>query len=183
MNERDKNKISKFLSLILRHNPGTIGLHLDEQGWADVGELLSKAAVHQHPFSINELKEVVLTNDKQRFSFNEDGSKIRASQGHSISVELNLEPVIPPGILYHGTVARFLESIKASGLKKKDRQHVHLSKDKVTAVTVGERRGEAILLSINSDRMHNDGFLFFLSENGVWLTDHVPVEYIDFKEE
>ena len=180
MNEKHKSRVSKFLSLILRHKPETIGLLLDENGWADVEELLSKSAAHDLLFSEEELKEVVLTNDKQRFAFNEDGTKIRASQGHSIDVELNLEAKTPPAILYHGTVARFLEKIKTDGLKKMSRQHVHLSKDKETAEKVGERRGEAIILSIDSAAMSHDGFSFFLSQNGVWLTDSVPVKYIDF---
>jgi len=179
MNEKHKNRVSKFLSLVLRHKPETIDLLLDEHGWADVEDLLSKSARHDLPFSKEELNEVVLTNDKQRFAFNEDATKIRASQGHSIDVELNLEVKTPPDILYHGTVVRFLESIKTGGLKKMNRQHVHLSKDKATAEIVGGRRGEAIILNIDSAGMHRDGFPFFLSANGVWLTDSVPVTYID----
>jgi putative RNA 2'-phosphotransferase len=129
---------------------------------------------------MEELLEIVSTNDKQRFAFNEDATKIRASQGHSVEVELGLEAQAPPDMLYHGTVVRFLENIKATGLQKMQRRHVHLSKDKETALKVGNRRGEAIILSIYSGAMHRDGFTFFLSENGVWLTDNVPEKYILF---
>jgi len=182
MDDKHKNTISKFLSLVLRHKPETIGLHLDINGWADIEELISKSALHRQVFSKEELREMVLTNDKQRFGFNEDATMIRANQGHSISIELNLETKIPPEVLYHGTVAKFLDSIKAGGLKKMQRQHVHLSKDRETAVKVGNRRGDAIVLSVNIGQMHRDGLSFFLSENGVWLTDNVPAEYIDLNE-
>jgi putative RNA 2'-phosphotransferase len=180
MNEQQKSRISKFLSLVLRHKPDTIGLRLDEQGWAAVDELLVKCAAHQHPFTAADLKEVVLTNDKQRFAFNEEGTRIRASQGHSVSVDLNLAPQVPPDTLYHGTVERFLSDIKATGLKKMSRQQVHLSRDIETAQKVGTRRGAAIILTIDSRKMYVDGYTFFLSENGVWLTDYVPAGYITF---
>src|SRR5580658_2347797 len=127
MQENNKDRISKFLSLVLRHDPGKIGLELDDQGWADVEELISKAADKNMVFSRLELEEVVVTNDKQRFAYNADKSKIRANQGHSIDVELQLEKRQPPEVLYHGTVNRFLESIKAQGLQKMSRHHVHLS--------------------------------------------------------
>lgn len=179
MNEKQIKTISKFLSFILRHNPQTIGLHLDEEGWADVDELLAKAA-SQHLITRELLDEVVTTNDKRRFTFNEDGTRIRASQGHSISVDLNLEKMDPPEYLYHGTVSKFIDAIKAEGLKKMDRQHVHLSRDKETATQVGSRRGIPHVLTISSGQMHQAGFAFYLSENLVWLTDHVPEQYIDF---
>jgi putative RNA 2'-phosphotransferase len=181
MNDKHKNTISKFLSLILRHSPGTIGLTLDENGWADVEDLLLRSAQNNNPFSREELTEVVTTNDKQRFVFNEDATKIRANQGHSVEVDLNLASQAPPKILYHGTVARFLEDIKAEGLKKMSRLHVHLSKDIATAEKVGNRRGEAIILGILSGVMYENGFVFYLAANGVWLTDNVPAQYIDFK--
>ena len=180
METNQRNRISKFLSLILRHAPETIGLVLDEHGWVDVEELIAKAAQKGKSFSWAELDEVVITNDKQRFAFNEDKSRIRASQGHSIDVELQLEIKEPPETLYHGTVPKFLDNIRRQGLQKMSRHHVHLSADRSTAEKVGSRRGEAVILIVRSKEMHADGFEFFLSENGVWLTNHVPVKYIDF---
>lgn len=179
MNDKQKKEISKFLSLILRHSPETIGLQLDDNGWADVQELLSKSVQHKHPFTQEELELVVADNDKQRFAFNGDHSKIRASQGHSVNIQLALAPQEPPEILYHGTVQKFLESIQREGLQKMSRQHVHLSKDRETAEKVGSRRGVPVILSIRSGQMQRDGILFYLSENGVWLTDNVPVKYIE----
>jgi putative RNA 2'-phosphotransferase len=176
MNEKHKKTVSKFLSLILRHSPETIGLQLDQNGWADVDELMSKSSVH---FTSEELEEVVETNDKQRFAFNADHTKIRASQGHSIDIDLALQPQQPPEFLFHGTVAKFLEAIKKDGLQKMSRQHLHLSHDRQTAEKVGSRRGIPVILNISSGQMHRDGILFFLSDNGVWLTDHVPAQYID----
>ena len=182
MNNKEKRHISKFLSLVLRHKPKYINLELDENGWAEVNELIEKAKSKHMHFSFNELKDVVATNDKQRFAFNEDHSKIRANQGHTVkTVDLKFEPVQPPEFLYHGTVDKFLESIKKMGLDKRRRQHVHLSQDLDTATKVGNRRGEAIILKIASAKMYEDGFEFFCSENGVWLTNKVPVTYIQFK--
>ncbi len=181
MNEKHKKEISKFLSLVLRHSPGTINLELDENGWADVKELILKAANHSRRFSLEELEEIVLTNDKQRFAFNEQKTKIRANQGHSIDVALGLERQEPPELLFHGTVEKFIASIKEKGLLKMHRQHVHLSADIETAKKVGSRRGIPVILNIKSGQMFRDNISFYLSENGVWLTDHVPVKYIDFK--
>ena len=180
MQENNKDRISKFLSLVLRHDPGKIGLELDDQGWADVEELISKAAHKNMVFSRLELEEVVVTNDKQRFAYNADKSKIRANQGHSIDVELQLEKRQPPEVLYHGTVNRFLESIKAQGLQKMSRHHVHLSADRLTAEKVGSRRGQAVILIVRSGEMSRAGIEFYQSSNGVWLTDSVPIEYIVF---
>ena len=180
MNEKDKTKISRFLSLILRHSPETIDLQLDEHGWADVQELISKSAENGRRFSHEELEEILTTNDKQRFSFNEDKTKIRASQGHSVEVELQLEEKTPPEFLYHGTVERFLPNINSQGLKKMNRHHVHLSQDRTTAEKVGDRRGTALILTVRSREMKEAGFAIYLSANGVWLTDHVPVDYISF---
>jgi putative RNA 2'-phosphotransferase len=180
MKEKDIKNSSKFLSLILRHSPETIGLNLDTNGWAMVDELLLKMAKQKHVLSKEALIEIVETNDKKRFVFSEDGSKIRANQGHSIDIDLNLTSQIPPEILYHGTVSKYLDSIKLEGLKKMNRQHVHLSKDLETAIKVGSRRGEAIILTIDTSTMLNNGLIFYLSDNGVWLTDHVPAQYIDF---
>ncbi len=173
-------KVSKFLSLVLRHQPEKIGLTLDEAGWVEVTELLH--ACHENGFVITRpvLEEVVQTNDKKRFAFSEDGLKIRASQGHSIEVELAYAPLTPPEILYHGTATRFLDSIKAQGLLKGQRHHVHLSGDQETATRVGARHGKPLVLIIESGRMHAAGFPFYQSENGVWLTDHVPSTYIRF---
>ncbi len=179
MNEKQTKSISKFMSLVLRHQPETIGITLDENGWTDVQELLTRMSQHKQPITLAQLREVVETNDKKRFSFSEDGTKIRASQGHSVEVSLGLDPVTPPEYLYHGTVARFLDSIKKEGLQKMSRQHLHLSKDRETAVNVGSRRGAPYILTIRTGQMHRDGFLFYLSDNGVWLTDHVPPAYIE----
>jgi len=181
MNEKITKSISKFLSLVLRHSPETIGLKLDENGWADVEELIAKCNKKGNTLDAEILDYVVENNDKKRFAFNEDKKKIRASQGHSISVELNLAEAEPSEYLYHGTVGKFLENIKKEGLQKMSRQHVHLSKDLETAIKVGSRRGAAQILTVRSGAMHRDGFKFYLSENNVWLTDEVPVKYIEFK--
>lgn len=180
MNTKERTRISRFLSLVLRHKPQEIGIHLDTQGWADVAELIKKAATAGKIFTAQDLEVIVAENDKQRFAYNDDRTKIRASQGHSIEVELQLEAAVPPEQLYHGTVERFLHAIQTQGLHKMKRHHVHMSKDRATAEKVGERRGEAIILIIDSGQMSKDGFEFYCSENGVWLTDHVPVKYITF---
>jgi len=180
MNEKITKGISKFLSFVLRHSPEIIGLSLDENGWANVDELLQKSSRDGKILTIEMLTHVVESNDKKRFSFNNDKTKIRASQGHSIEIELNLTAVSPPEHLYHGTVAKYLEDIKKQGLQKMSRQHVHLSKDKETAVKVGSRRGLAQILTVSAGEMHRAGFQFFLSDNGVWLTDSVPENYIAF---
>lgn len=180
MNEKTAKDISKFLSLILRHSPQTIGLKLDENGWVNVEELIEKCSKNRKSLNAALLDYVVENNDKKRFAFNEDKTKIRASQGHSISVELNLNEAEPLDFLYHGTVAKSLESIKKEGLKKMNRQHVHLSKEKETAIKVGSRRGIPQILTIRSGEMFKDGFKFYLSENNVWLTDNVPAKYIQF---
>lgn len=176
----DTIKTSKFLSLVLRHKPELIGITLDSAGWVSVSELLRACQAHGQSLILAELHEVVASNDKQRFSLSEDGQKIRANQGHSISVELGYNPAIPPDILYHGTVEKFLPSIREEGLKKGARHHVHLSPDVETARRVGHRRGKPIILNVESGKMHRDGQQFFRSENGVWLTEHVPPEYLIF---
>lgn len=180
MNEQQTKSISKFLSLILRHQPEVIGITLDENGWTDVDELIAKMNAKGHRISFEQLEEVVDTNDKKRFAFSPDGVKIRASQGHSVEVDLALAPKQPPEYLYHGTVAKFLDNIRKEGLQRMSRQHLHLSHDKETATKVGSRRGIPVILNINSGAMHRDGILFYLSDNGVWLTDHVPAKYIEF---
>lgn len=166
-------KQSKFLSLVLRHKPEQINLSLDEQGWANVKSILSGCRL-----SMDVLEEIVEKNNKKRFEFNGDKSKIRASQGHSVKINLEYKAQKPPNTLFHGTVSRNWENIQTSGLKKMKRHHVHLSVDMKTAIQVGKRRGKPIVISIDSDRMHSNGFTFFLSTNGVWLTDNVPREYI-----
>ncbi|MBQ4822642.1 RNA 2'-phosphotransferase [Aquimarina sp. MMG016] len=174
-------QISKFLSLILRHNPGKIGLELDENGWANVGELINKANTQRKQLNIDILKEVVETNDKKRFAFNEDETKIRANQGHSIQVDLEYTPIKPPEFLYHGTVGKFREDIKRNGLLKMNRHHVHLSEERETAMRVGSGRGVPIILTVRSGDMYRKGIEFYQSDNGVWLTDMVAPEYIEFK--
>ena len=179
MNEKQIKGISKFLSYILRHNPQSIGLELDKEGLANVDELIAKSKTDYSVLTKELLAIVVDTNEKRRFAFNDDRSKIRASQGHSINIELNLEAQEPPAFLYHGTVEKFMDVIKTEGLKKMDRQHVHLCADRDTAITVGNRKGRPIVLVINSGQMHQKGYSFYLSTNGVWLTDHVPVLFIN----
>lgn len=171
-------KQSKFLSLILRHEPGKIGIALDEQGWVDVDVLLQAMARHHHRLSRGQLEEVVKNNDKQRFSLSEDGRRIRANQGHSTKVDLALPPQVPPETLYHGTVEKFLDAIFTDGLKKGQRHHVHLSPDITTATKVGQRRGKPVILEVASGDMLRAGHTFYISANGVWLTDHVPAQFL-----
>jgi putative RNA 2'-phosphotransferase len=178
MDNKITKGISKLLSFILRHSPETIGLKLDENGWAEVSALIAKFDLYDRRIDFELLEYIVQNNDKKRFAFNDDKTKIRASQGHSISVELNLNETEPLAYLYHGTVERFLLDIKVQGLQKMSRQHVHLSADRETAVKVGGRRGKPIILTINSGAMHRAGYKFYLSDNNVWLTDVVPAEYI-----
>jgi len=170
-------RTSKFLSLVLRHEPGKIGLQLDPQGWVSIDELLAKAARHL-PLTNELLHEVVRTSDKQRFAISEDGTRIRANQGHSVPVELGLAPQVPPGQLYHGTATRFVDSIRKQGLLRGDRHHVHLSATTETAVKVGARHGQPIVLIVNAGDMHRAGHVFFQSDNGVWLVEHVPPSFL-----
>ncbi len=182
----NRTRASKFLSLVLRHDPARIGLTLDAQGWADVDDLLQKANAASVPLTREELHEIVRTSDKQRFAISTDeihsGTHIRANQGHSIPVDLALEPVAPPDVLYHGTVARFLPSICREGLHRGQRHHVHLSADRETASRVGKRRGEPVVLTVAAGRMQTDGYVFYCSNNGVWLVDHVPSIYVSEKD-
>ena len=175
-------KISKFLSLVLRHQPETIGITLSAEGWVRVADLLAAMEAQKFSVSLEELRDVVESNDKQRFSLSADGAFIRANQGHSIEVDLGYEPSVPPEILFHGTTERFLPSIREQGLLRGKRHDVHLSEQIETASAVGSRYGRPIVLKIASERMNKDGHLFFRSANGVWLTDHVPVGYIEFPE-
>jgi putative RNA 2'-phosphotransferase len=175
----DVTRISKFLSKHLRHSPEAIGLTLNEAGWVSVEKLLECSTKAGMYLDRNILDEVVKTNDKKRFSYDETGTLIRANQGHSVEVDLQLKAQTPPSILYHGTVDKFMRgAIEKEGLCKMSRHHVHLSKDKETAIKVGSRRGKPVILEVDSQKMAEDGFEFFLSENGVWLVDSVPAKYI-----
>ncbi|AIV35428.1 RNA 2'-phosphotransferase [Streptomyces sp. R1] len=171
-------KVSKYLSKHLRHQPERIGLTLDEGGWAEIDALIAAAAAHGFRFTREELQHVVATNDKRRFAV--DGTRIRASQGHSIDVDLGLPSAAPPPYLYHGTVARHLEAIRAEGLRPMNRHDVHLSPDRATAARVGARRGRPVVLSVDAAAMHRDGLVFRVSANEVWLTKAVPSRYLRF---
>lgn len=177
---KDLKHISKFLSLVLRHKPEEIGIAMDANGWVDVDELIEKCSGKNVCFDFDTLEEVVISSDKQRFAFSDDYSRIRANQGHTVNVDLELEEKEPSDFLYHGTVEKFLESIKTNGLQKMQRLHVHLSSDLETAVKVGSRRGKPVILKIHAAAMHKDGFAFYFSKNGVWLCEQVPVKYIEF---
>lgn len=166
-------KTSKLISLILRHKPETIGITLDEHGWANVNDLLNGIKI-----DMPTLEEIVTTDDKQRYSFNDDKTLIRANQGHSIPVDVELEEVQPPEFLWHGTAEKYVDSICREGLIPKSRLYVHLSYDVTTATTVGERHGEAVILRVDARKMYQDGFKFYLSKNGVWLTKSVPTSYL-----
>ena len=172
--------VSKFLSLVLRHRPETIGLALDNAGWVAVTDLIDSANAFGRKIDHDLLLRVVHENDKQRFAISADGTRIRTNQGHSVDIELGLAPMTPPTILYHGTVAKFIDSIKMKGLLPGSRQYVHLSADRRTAEIVGKRRGVPVILVVDAVRMASDANYFFLSANGVWLTPNVPVRYIEF---
>lgn len=176
MNEVSK---SKFLSLVLRHKPEEIGLVLDQNGWASIEELIALANARGTNLSRPQIESIVENSDKQRFAISADGMKIRANQGHSVDIVLGLKPQTPPERLYHGTATRFLDAIRASGLHSASRQHVHLSTDLATAEKVGSRHGKPVILTVDAGRMARDGHLFYLSENGVWLTESVPAKYLD----
>lgn len=178
MNHRERTERSKFLSYVLRHRPDTVGITLDANGWVSVEELLNACAQNGKAISKAALEEIVRTSPKQRFALSDDGTRIRANQGHSVAVELGLSPQTPPPVLYHGTVETSLASILREGLKKMSRHHVHLSYDRATAAAVGGRRGKPLILEIDAGRMHRDGYVFYKSDNNVWLTDAVPAEYL-----
>ncbi len=172
-------RLSKYLSRLLRHQPQDARLTLEPGGWVDVNTLIANAkAFNNVSFTRQALEEVVNSNDKQRFAFNATGDKIRANQGHSVEVDLQLQPVIPPDELYHGTATRSLESILREGILKRDRHHVHLSQDVETATAVGRRHGSPVVLRVDAAAMHRAGHVFYRSENGVWLTDSVSPEFI-----
>jgi putative RNA 2'-phosphotransferase len=178
LDERARTRLSKFLSLVLRHRPGVVGAELDRAGWIAVDDLLAACRAHGREITREALEEVVETNAKRRFAFSDDGLRIRASQGHSVEVELGYEARVPPEHLFHGTVSSSLRSIRARGLERMKRHHVHLSSDLETARAVGGRRGRPVVLKVLAGEMHRAGHLFFLSANGVWLTERVPPEYL-----
>ncbi|MGJ4993575.1 RNA 2'-phosphotransferase [Bradyrhizobium sp. HKCCYLS3077] len=174
----DPVRLSKFLSLVLRHQPEAIGLALDVQGWTAIDDLIARATAAGTAFTRAELEHVVATSDKKRFTISDDGLRIRAAQGHSVSVELGLAPSEPPAVLFHGTATRFVESIMAQGLKPQSRQHVHLSLDEANALNVGRRHGKPVIFRVDAAAMHRAGMAFYVADNGVWLTDHVPSTYL-----
>lgn len=173
----DLKDISKYIALILRHRPETIGISLDEHGWADVSELI-KGISSKYPLDLDMLKNIVSEDSKQRYSFNDDHTLIRANQGHSILVDVELKKESPPEILYHGSALKFKTSIDTQGLIPKSRLYVHLSKDYDTAISVGKRHGSPIVYEVLSGKMERDGYDFYLSANGIWLTKMVPVRYL-----
>lgn len=176
------DKTSKFLSYILRHKPEDIGITLDSEGWVALDLLITQANEHGQKLNRALIEQVVATSDKKRFTLSEDGLNIRAAQGHSTGmVEIQYKELTPPEYLYHGTATRFINSIKETGLKPGSRHHVHLSADEETASSVGQRHGKLIILKVKALTMHNAGYKFYLSDNHVWLTDRVPVDYLLFE--
>ncbi len=178
INDKQNTRISKFLSLVLRHAPEKIGINLDDAGWTSIDELIVKMRDNGHEIDRETLQQVVLTNNKKRFAISEDGKMIRANQGHSIKIEHGYKQKTPPSRLFHGTALKNRESILKSGLDKRKRHHVHLSSDIETAIAVGRRHGKPIVFDVDSTQMHADGLKFYQSENGVWLTENVPAKYL-----
>lgn len=174
-----KIKRSKFLSLVLRHNPSIIGLELGSNGWVSIEKLSQNSQQSKQPLSVDEINEIAASNEKKRFTISEDGLLIRAAQGHSLGIELNLEPTQPPEILYHGTAEKFIEAIKLQGLLPMTRDYVHLSKDTETALKVGSRHGKPRIIKVSAFEMATNGYKFFRAENGVWLVKEVPANYLD----
>jgi putative RNA 2'-phosphotransferase len=185
-------RLSKLLSLALRHDPKALGIELDHAGWTDVDALLrglnthllisarGTAAAAEERVTEDELEDLVASSDKQRFALSPDGSRIRANQGHSVDIDLGLPPREPPEVLFHGTVVRFLDAIRRDGLLRRARTHVHLSTEQDTAKVVARRRaGESVIVPVRARAMHAAGYTFFMSENGVWLTEKVPPEFLD----
>jgi putative RNA 2'-phosphotransferase len=172
-------EISKYLSYLLRHEPQSVGLKLDGEGWADIDDLISRVRANGKDLDISLVREVVADSEKKRFTLSDDGKRIRAAQGHSLeSVAINFEVKSPPAVLYHGTASRFLASILANGLEAGERQYVHMSPDADSAAAVGKRHGKAIVLKIDAQRMHQLGYTFLISDNQVWMTAHVPKEFV-----
>ncbi|WP_055585046.1 RNA 2'-phosphotransferase [Streptacidiphilus griseoplanus] len=178
MDERETVRVSRHLSRVLRHDPAAAGITLDAAGWVAVEELLAGLARRGRTLSREQLDHVVATNNKQRFAYSEDGLRIRASQGHSVTVDLGLAPAEPPPVLYHGTASRTLAAVLREGLRPMSRQHVHLSADRETATRVGARHGRPVVLAVDTAGMRAAGHLFRVSANGVWLADAVPPEFL-----
>ncbi|MCU4490976.1 RNA 2'-phosphotransferase [Acinetobacter guillouiae] len=177
--EKTLREYSKFLSLVLRHQPETIAIQLDSEGWTDVHILLQQMIKHRRPLKLVELIEVVESSDKKRFQLSPDQNKIRAVQGHSSAqVQREYVAIMPPDTLFHGTATRFVDSILEKGLISGERHHVHLSADLVTAQKVGQRHGKVIIFILDTKQMHQDGFQFYCAENGVWLAEQVPIKYL-----
>ena len=171
-------RLGRYISLALRHDPAAAGVSMDENGWVGVDELLAGMAAHGHPIDLETLERIVRENNKSRYSFSDDHRRIRANQGHSLDVDIQLTVRTPPPLLYHGTAERFLGSIRDHGITRQQRQHVHLSADTQTALTVGRRHGSPLVLAVDAAAMARDGHQFWLSENGVWLCDEVPWRYV-----
>ncbi len=178
MNAAQLKRVSKSMSYVLRHRPDTIGITLDAQGWVTVDDLIRAFARGGKSYTRQLIEQVVAKNDKRRFEFSDDGRSIRARQGHSIEIDLGYERAEPPGVLYHGTATRNLDSIFDKGLNKGNRHHVHMSTDKQTMLDVASRHGKPVLLAIDARRMHDDAHVFYVTGNDVWLTDHVPPRYL-----
>jgi len=176
--ENSDKGLSKTLSYILRHHPEAFDIKMDSHGWADVDELISQMRKRGRIINREILDRIVRENDKKRYSYNENKTKIRANQGHSIPVDLDLLPVAPPDILYHGTAEASLDSIRKNGIMKMSRNHVHLSIDTETAFEVGSRHGKPVILTIDTKKMYNDGIDFYLSENNRWLCEYIPFKYV-----
>lgn len=183
ISDKQLTQISKFLSLVLRHQPETIGIQLDPNGWTSVAELIEKANKYGVAFDRDVLNQIVETNSKKRFAFNDVFDKIRASQGHSVEIELGYTNQKPPEILFHGTGEKSVRLILDTGIEKRNRQHVHLSSDIETAIKVGQRHGKPFVFKVLAEQMYNDNFEFFISDNGVWLTDRVPTKYLNLNDE
>jgi putative RNA 2'-phosphotransferase len=181
MNDKRLVKTSKYLSRHLRHDPGRLGLTLEPGGWVHIDALLAACRTQSFALAIADLPQVVERNDKRRFSFDETGTRIRANQGHSVEVDLELEPANPPAVLFHGTGLRHLDSILRAGLTRAGRHHVHLSTDTATATRVGARHGRPVVLEVAAARMRQDGFSFYVTANGVWLTKAVPIAYLSLR--
>lgn len=175
---KNDDKLGRFLSLVLRHQPSAAGITLDQNGWADVEALVAGTKRTGRHINKDILERIVRENNKNRYSFNEDHTKIRANQGHSLAVDVELESQTPPDLLYHGTAVDYLDSIMKQGITKQNRQHVHLSDEKETAVRVGKRHGKPVVLAVDAAAMVKDGLIFWCSENGVWLCDCVPKKYL-----
>lgn len=169
---------SKFIAYVLRHNPSVVGIELDKNGWANVNALIEGVCKTGRFLDLDTLDQIVKTDGKHRFDFNDDRTKIRANQGHSIDVDVEMEVCAPPDILYHGTAKKYIDSIRKDGILKRNRNYVHLSKDIETAIKVGSRHGKVVVLKIDTSRMYEDGYVFFLSINGVWQTEQVPFKYV-----